>query len=159
MTNRKKIELDIFKKEINKLWKLSLRENEILDSVLNLFLTGENNKIKQIEHLLNDETEELLTTLKDREVINYVTDNWEFIAPDDESGLEDALDDLNFNWIDKVDYDEMIDYLEENGYSVDEDSKEVYNIVTNMQLEEMTELFLSADNSKREEIINKLKNV
>ena len=120
-------------------------------------MAGENNKIKQIEHLLNDETEQLLTTLIDREVIDYVTDNWEFIAPDDESGLEDALDDLDFNWIDKVDCDDMVDYLEENDYSVDKESKEVYNIVTTMQLEEITELFLSADNSKREETINKLK--
>ena len=59
MTNRKQIELDRFIKLIDKLWKLSLREEEVLDSVLNLFLEGENNKIKQIEHLLNDETEEL----------------------------------------------------------------------------------------------------
>ena len=157
MILRKQIQLDRFKEEINRFWSLSVIEDEVLNSFLNLFLAGENNKIEQIEHLLNDEIEELLSTLIDREVINYVTDNWEFIAPDDESGLEDALDELNFNWIDKVDCDDMINYLEENGYSVDEDSKEVYNIVTNMQLEEMTELFLLADNNKREEIINKLK--
>ena len=157
MVNRKQIELDRFKKEINRVWSLSVVENEVLDSFLNFFLAGENDKIKQIQHLLNDETEELLTTLIDRQVINYVTDNWEFIAPDDESGLEDALDDLNFNWIDKVDCDDMINYLEENGYSVEEESNENHNIVTTMQLEEMTELFLSADSNKREEIINKLK--
>ena len=158
MTNRKQIQLDRFKEEINRVWSLSIIENEVIDSILNLFLTGENNKIKQIEHLLNDETEQLLTTLIDRDVINYVTDNWEFITPDDKSGLEDALDDLYFDWISKVDCDDMADYLEKRGYSVEEESNDKeYDIITTMQLEEMTELFLSADNSKREEIINKLK--
>lgn len=158
MILRKQIELDRFKKEINRVWSLSVIEDKALDSFLNLFLAGENAKIKQIKHLLNDETEELLTTLIDREVINYVTDNWEFIASNDERGLEDALDDLNFNWIDKVDCDDMVDYLEKRGYSVEEESNdENYDIITDMQLEEMTELFLSADNNKREEVINKLK--
>ena len=45
MVNRKQVELDRFKKEIDRVWSLSLNEMETLDSVLNLFLAGENTEI------------------------------------------------------------------------------------------------------------------
>ena len=38
MVNRKEIELDRFKEEIDRVWSLSLNEMEMLDSLLNLFL-------------------------------------------------------------------------------------------------------------------------
>lgn len=157
MINRKQIELDRFKKEINKVWSLSVIEDKVLTSFFNLFLAGENKKIKQIEHLLDDEVYELLESLNERLIINFAVDDLDLIEKEDESGLEDALDDLDFKWISKVNCNDMVKYLKIEGYSVEEESKEVYNIVTNMQLEEMTELFLSADNNKREEVINKLK--
>ena len=53
------------------------------------------------------------------------------------------------------------DFFENTDLSYDqefeESNDENYDIITDMQLEEMTELFLSADNNKREEVINKLK--
>ena len=162
MINRKQIELDRFKEEIDRVWSLSLIEKEVLDSFLELFLAGENTEIKKVEHLLNDETEELLELLNDREVINYVTENWDFISPEDESDLVDALDNLNFDWSSKITDADMINSLEEDGWSVKYDykyPKHQGDIVTQSDLEEMTELFLNLSQQKRSEIINNLKNV
>ena len=159
MVNRKQIELDRFKEEIDRVWSLSLIEKGVLESFLNLFLAGKNTEIKRVEHLLKDETEDLLELLNDRQVINYVTENWDFISPEDESDLVDALDDLNFDWIEKCDFDKMVQYIEENGYSVEENVFGNMDIVTQSDLEEMTELFLNLSPQKRSEIINNLKNV
>ena len=162
MVNRKQIELGRFKEEIDRVWSLSLIEKEDLESFLELFLAGKNTEIKKVEHLLNDETEELLELLNDREVINYVTENWDFISPEDESDLVDALDNLNFDWSSKITDADMINSLEEDGWSVKYDykyPKHQGDIVTQSDLEEMTELFLNLSQQKRSEIINNLKNV
>lgn len=160
MVTRKQIEIERFIETINREWSLSINEEMVLDSFLNLFLAGKNTEIKKVEHLLNDETEQLLELLNDREVIDYAIDLGGFIASDDESGLEDALDDLNFNWIEKVSDEDMIKSLEDDGWSV-EFGKDYpihqNDIITQYGLEEMTELFLSADFNKRQEVINNLK--
>ena len=159
MINRKQVELDRFKEEIDREWKLSIVEQEVLESFLELFLSGKNTEIKKVEHLLNDETEELLKLLNDREVINYVTENWNFIASDDESDLVDALDNLNFDWSSKITDADMINSLEEDGWSVKYDykyPKHQGDIVTQSDLEEMTELFLNLSQQKRNEMINKM---
>ena len=162
MVNRKQSELDRFKEEIDRVWSLSLIEKEVLESFLELFLAGKNTEIKKVEHLLNDETEELLELLNDREVLDYAIDLGGFIASDDESGLVDALDDLKFNWSSKITDADMIKSLEEDGWSVKYDykyPKHQGDIVTQSDLEEMTELFFNLSQQKRSEIINNLKNV
>ena len=162
MINRKQVELDRFKEEIDRVWKLSIVEQDVLCSFLNLFLAGKNTEIKKVEHLINDETEELLKLLNDREVLDYAIDLGGFIASDDESGLEDALEDLKFNWSSKITDADMIKSLEEDGWSVKYDykyPKHQGDIVTQSDLEEMTELFLNLSQQKRSEIINNLKNV
>lgn len=141
-------------------WNLTIREEDILDSVLILFSAQKIKELNKVEHLVNNETERLLKLLNDREVIDYVTENWKFIAHDDEDGLEEALDDLDFNWIEKVTDTDMINSLKNDGWSVEYDynyPKHQNDIVTQSDLEEMTELFLKADFSKRQEIINTLK--
>ena len=162
MINRKQIELDRFKEDISKTWQLSVVENSTLESFLNLFLAGKNTEIKKIEHLVNDETEDLLKLLNDREVIDYVTENWGFIASDDEDGLEEALDDLKFNWIEKVSDEDMIKSLENDGWNVTMDDiypRHQADIVTQSDLEEMTDLFLNLSPQKRSDVINNLKDV
>lgn len=160
MVNRKQVELDRFKEEIDRVWKLSIVEQDVLCSFLNLFLAGKNTEIKKVEHLINDETEELLKLSNDREVMDYVTENWNFIASDDESGLVDALDDLKYDFSEKLDLDEHIEIVEDHGYNVTElRVKHQADIVTQSDLEEMTELFLNLSQQKRSEIINNLKNV
>lgn len=160
MINRKQIELDRFKEEIDRVWKLSIVEQDVLCSFLNLFLAGKNTEIKKVEHLLNDETEELLKLLNDREVLDYAIDLGGFIASDDESGLVDALDDLKYDFSEKLDLDEHIEIVEDHGYNVTElRVKHQADIVTQSDLEEMTELFLNLSLQKRSEIINNLKHV
>ena len=162
MTNRKQIELDRFKEEIDRVWKLSIVEQDVLCSFLNLFLAGKNTEIKKVEHLLNDETEELLEMLNDRIVLDYAIDLGGFIASDDEDGLEEALDDLKFNWVGKVTDTDMIKSLENDGWNVTMDDfypRHQDDIVTQSDLEEMTELFLNLSQQKRSEMINNLKNV
>ena len=159
MVNRKQIELERFLEDINKTWKLSIMEHGVLNDVFNLFLAGKNTEIKKIEYLLNDETEDLLKLLNDREVINYVTETWDFIASDDESDLVDALRDLNYDFSEQLDLDEHIEIVEDNGYSVTElKVKHQADIITQSDLEEMTDLFLNLSPQKRGEIINSLKN-
>jgi len=156
MVNRTEADIDIIITDINNRWKLNVDEEEVLESVFYLFLALKTEKIKQIELLINDETEELLETFNDREVINYVTYNWDFVAPDDESGLEDALDNLNFKWIDAVDVDDMVDYLEDCGYTLQEYDKNCSDIVIQSQLEELTDKFLKMSISERDNLIKNL---
>ena len=158
MVLRKQNEIDKFIEFIDREWKLSIVEQEVLDSFLNLFLAGKNTEIKKVEHLLNDETEELLKLLNDREVLDYAIDLGGFIASDDESGLVDALDDLKYDFSEKLDLDEHIEIVEDHGYNVTElRVKHQADIVTQSDLEEMTELFLNLSPQKRNEIINNLK--
>ena len=162
MESRKPKDTEDILEFVKSKWKLSIQEFDVLESVLDIFQAGKNTEVKKVEHLLNDEIEELLELLNDREVINYVTENWNFIASDDESGLEDALEDLKFNWSSKITDADMIKSLEEDGWSVKYDykyPKHQGDIVTQSDLEEMTELFLNLSQQKRSEIINNLKNV
>lgn len=160
MVNRKQIELERFLEDINKTWKLSIMEHGVLNDVFNLLLAGKNTEIKKVENLLNDETEELLKLLNDREVIDYVTETWDFIASNDEDGLEEALDKLNFNFVEKISDTDMIDSLKNDGWSVTMNT--VYprykdDIVTQSNLLEMTDLFLNLSLQKQNEIINNLR--
>lgn len=119
-------------------------------------MAGKNTEIKKVEHLLNDETEELLKLLNDREVLDYAIDLGGFIASDDEGGLEEALDDLKFNWVGKVTDADMIKSLEEDGWNVTMDDfypRHQADIVTQSDLEELTSNFLSADFQKRDLIL------
>lgn len=118
-------------------------------------MAGKNTEIKKVEHLLNDETEELLKLLNDREVIEYATEEFDLIR-NKTYDLEEALDDLNFKWIDKVDIDDMIDYIECKGFEIVE-TEDNLDIVTQSDLEEMTDLFLNLSPQKRTEVINNLK--
>ena len=160
MVNRKQIGLERFLEDINKTWKLSIMEHGVLNDVFNLLLAGKNTEIKKVENLLNDETEELLKLLNDREVIDYVTETWDFIASNDEDGLEEALDKLNFNFVEKISDTDMIDSLKNDGWSVTMNT--VYprykdDIVTQSNLLEMTDLFLNLSLQKQNEIINNLR--
>ena len=140
-------------------WDLTVNEEELLDSVLLTFSAQNIEKQKQLTHLINDETEELLEMLNDRIVLDYAIDLGGFIASDDESGLVDALDDLKYDFSEKLDLDEHIEIVEDHGYNVTElRVKHQADIVTQSQLEELTDLFLSADLNKRQEIINSFKN-
>ena len=157
MVNRKQIDLEKFKEEIDRVWSLSLIEKGVLESFLELFLAGKNTEIKKVEHLLNDETEELLELLNDREVINYVTENWDFIASDDESGLVDALDDLKYDFSEQLGLEEHIEIVEDNGYQVLEAKDSYKDIVSQAMAQEWMELFEEMTMQQRDLYINQIR--
>lgn len=157
MINRKQIELDRFKEEIDRVWKLSIVEQEVLDSFLNLFLAGKNTEIKKVEHLLNDETEELLKLLNDREVLDYAIDLGGFIASDDENDLVYALKDLSYDFSEQLGLEDHIEIVEDHGYSVLE-AKDCYkDIVSQAMAKEWLELFESMTIQQRELYINQIR--
>lgn len=162
MVLRKQNEIDKFIEFIDKEWSLSVNEETVLESVFNLFLAGKNTEIKKVEHLLNDETEELLASLSESAIIRYAENELDLISDQDEGSLVDALEDLNFKWSNKVDIEDFDDgEIAEEFYGRDLDRfcNNRYDIVTQSDLEEMTELFLNLSPQKRNEMINNLKNV
>lgn len=138
---------------IKDVWQLSIQEEDVLDSLLILFSAQKTEKLKQVEYLLEDEINSLLGRLNDREIIEYCSEELGMVSSDDEDDLVEALDDLNYNWIDKVDEDEMINYLEENGYAIDIDNYLPQNIVEESQFSEWTGLFNKLSVQERENIL------
>lgn len=129
MENRNNKQVTDIIDHIKDVWQLSIQEENVLDSLLILFSAQKTEKLKQVEYLLEDEINSLLGKLNDREIIEYCSEELGMVSSDDEDDLVEALDDLNYNWIDKVDEDEMINYLEENGYAIDIDNYLPQNIV------------------------------
>lgn len=157
MESRKPKDTEDILEFIKSKWKLTLQEFDVLESVLNLFLAGKNTEVKKVEHLLNDETEELLELLNDREVLDYAIDLGGFIASDDESGLVDALDDLKYDFSEKLDLDEHIEIVEDHGYSVLEVKDCYKDIVSQVMAKEWLELFESMTMQQRELYINQIR--
>ena len=151
MVLRKQVELDRFKEIIDRDWKLSIVEQDVLDSFLNLFLAGKNTEIKKVEHLLNDETEELLLLLNDGEIREYAEDCLDMIDKDDCEECDDCKD------LDDYDDDDLLDECSRRDLKWED--YERIDIVTQSDLYEMTELFLNLSPQKRNEVINNLKNV
>ena len=148
MVLRKQNEIDKFIEFINREWSLSVNEETVLESILNLFLAQNIKEIKKVEHLLNDETEELLGFLDSYDIQRYCERNFDMVAECDECDEckdledyddEDLLDEVESRDLNWQDYDSNTD------------------IVTQSDLEEMTELFLNLSPQKRQEAINNLK--
>ena len=159
MENRKNIQATQIIDYVKDIWSLSMEEEEVLDAVL-IFLARQNTeKIKQLSYLLNNETQDLLETLNDREVAEYASEELDFIPKDDEDGLVDALRDLNFDFIDEVKDSDMIDSLENDGWTVTMDKYDVgvNSIVDESQFNEMSELFLNLSVFERENVLKTIK--
>lgn len=120
---------------------------------------GDAEIIINIDEFLDNVDTEILT--------NYVEYHLDLIHPDNcncetveeatESDLIWELKNRYFDFIDEVDEDEMVDYLQRNGYLVDGE----YNLMTTnidlidtRMLEEITSKFLSASIFERERIYN-----
>ena len=158
MENRKQKHVtDIIKHVEDNYWKLTLQEFDVLESVLNLFLAGKNTEVKKVEHLLNDEIEELLELLNDSEVIDYVTENWDFIASDDESGLVDALHDLDYDFSEKISLEDHIEIVEDHGYQVLETKDSYKDIVSQAMAHQWMELFEEMTMQQRDLYINQIR--
>ena len=143
MTNRTNKKLQEFKELINRDWQLSLDEDEFLDSVLNLLLSRETKKAAEIINLFySEEWESLLDMIPDYYISNYTSFNLNMIEEGDceVKSLEDFDDDEI-----KEEYFDRFDIVHSG------------DIVTDMNLEEMSELFLSFSPQKQQDIINFLK--
>lgn len=143
MVNRKEKQLQEFKELINRDWQLSLDEDEFLDSVLNLLLSRETKKAAEIINLFySEEWESLLDMIPDYYISNYASFNLNMIESSDceVKSLEDFDDDEI-----KEEYFDRFDIVHSG------------DIVTDMNLEEMSELFLSFSPQKQQDIINFLK--
>lgn len=145
MINRKEKELQKFKELINKEWKLSIAEEDFLDTILNLILTQDSKKASEfLESYLSEEWEEVLEMIPNYYVKNYASYNLDMIESSDceEKSLED--------------YDD--EEIKEEFYGRDLGRFGTFDIVTDMQFREMSDLFLSFSPQKQNEVINTLRN-
>ena len=143
MVNRREKQLQEFKELINRDWQLSLDEDEFLDSVFSLLLSRETKKAAEIINLFySEEWESLLDMIPDYYISNYASFNLNMIEKGDceVKSLEDFDDDEI-----KEEYFDRFDIVHSG------------DIVTDMNLEEMSELFLSFSPQKQQDIINFLK--
>jgi len=147
MVNRREKQLQEFKELINRDWQLSLDEDEFLDSVLNLLLSRETRKAAEIVNFFYAEQwEDLLELIPENPIKNYAEFHYDMIDEGDcDCDEEKTLEDFD-------DWDIKEEYSERFG------TKEALDIITEMHLKEMTDLFLSFSPQKQIETINLLKN-
>ena len=157
MVNRKQSELDRFKEEIDRVWSLSLIEKEVLESFLELFLAGKNTEIKKVEHLLNDETEELLSLLSSYEIENYACEQFDLISKKWEGDLVDALHDLDYDFSEKISLEDHIEIVEDHGYQVLETKDSYKDIVSQAMAHQWMELFEEMTMQQRDLYINQIR--
>lgn len=145
MINREQKQLDKFKTLITKDWKLSLAEEDFLDTILNLLLAQDSKKTSDVlENYLSEEWEEVLESIPNYYIKEYSLDYLDMIEEsdcDEEKSLEDFDDDEI-----KEEYFDRFDVIHSN------------DIVTDMHFDEMSELFLSFSPQKQQNIINIMKN-
>ena len=145
MTNRTNKKLQEFKELINRDWQLSLDEDEFLDSVLNLLLSRETKKAAEIVNFFYAEQwEDLLELIPEYPIKNYAEFHYDMVEEDDI--IEKKLCEF--------DDEELLEECDERGLSKIESA----DIVTEMNLSEMTDLFLSLLPQKQLEIIKLLQN-
>lgn len=131
---------------------LSIVEEEVLDSILILLKDGDIKKLKQVEHLLNEEFDELLETIPDSVIGRYCERELDMVT---RKYMNEVLDaDYKIDLENMTSY-ELSEIAENNGYELVK--KETTSIVEDMQMEEMKELFLNLSCAEKEELINKLK--
>ena len=159
MENRQPIQVTQIVDYIKDIWSLSVVEEDVLDSVLILFSRQKTDKIKQLEYLLNEDTEELLETLHQRDIENYACNEFDLVSAESENDLVDALKHLNYDFLEEVTDEEIIEYLENDGWTVtmDKYGLERTDIVSDMQFEELNELFSNLDFISREKLLKELR--
>ena len=148
MVNRREKQLQEFKELINRDWQLSLDEMEFLDSVLNLLLSRETKKAAEIVNFFYAEQwEDLLELIPENPIKNYAEFHYDMIDEGDcDCDEEKTLEDFD-------DWDIKEEYSERFG------KKEALDIITEMHLKEMTDLFLSFSPQKQLEIVKLLQDV
>lgn len=147
MTNRKENNVNEFIKLIDNSWQLSIEEFEVLESVLLAFCGRKITEIKKIEHLINDETDDLLALLDSKEIEKFAEDTLNMINADNCEECDDCVD--------LYDYDDgdLLDECDRRELKVSSN----FDIETQSNLYEIKDLFLAADFNRRQEILKYLK--
>ena len=145
MTIRKEKQLLGFKELINREWQLSIDEDELLENILEIFRTRDLKKQEQLSYIPFDDVKELLKTLDDYDIQRYAETHLDMVDDDDcDCDEEKTIEDFDDNEI-----------KEEYFYRFDVAGS--LDIISDMHLEEMTELFLSFSPQKQQDILNYLK--
>ena len=157
MTNRKPKDTEDILEFVKSKWKLSIQEFDVLESVLDIFQAGKNTEVKKVEHLLNDETEELLSLLSSYEIENYACEQFDLISKKWEGDLVDALEELGYNFSEKVSLEEHIEIVEDHGYQVLETKDSYKDIVSQAMAHQWMELFEEMTMQQRDLYINQIR--
>lgn len=157
MENRKPKDTENILEFVKSKWKLSLQEFDVLESVLDFFQAGDKREIDKIEHLVNDETEKLLNLLSSYEIENYATEEFNLVSATDEGDLVDALNDLNFDFSEKLSLEKHIEIVEDHGYQVLEVKESYRDIVSQAMAHQWMELFENMTMQQRDLYINQIR--
>lgn len=157
MENRKPKDVEDILEFIKSKWKLSLQEFDVLETILDIFQAGNEREIDKIEHLVNDETEKLLNLLSSYEVENYATEEFNLVSANDEEDLIEALNDLNFDFSEKLSLEKHIEIVENHGYQVLEVKDSYKDIVSQAMTHQWMELFENMTMQQRDLYINQIK--
>jgi hypothetical protein len=125
---------------------LSVTEEELVESFLEILRKRDIKKQEQLTYLLDDETECLLQTIKEKDIKDFAEKYLDMVDEDD---IEDCKKLKDYNDDDLLDEVESRD-LNWQDYDSDMD------IVTQSQLEEMTEKFLNLSIKERDNLIKSM---
>lgn len=157
MESRKPKDTEDILEFVKSKWKLTIQEFDVLESVLDIFQAGDKREIDKIEHLVNDETEKLLNLLSSYEIENYATEKFNLVSATDEGDLVDALEELGYNFSEKVSLEEHIEIVEDHGYQVLETKDSYKDIVSQAMAHQWMELFEQMTMQQRELYINQIR--
>lgn len=139
---------------IEEQWQLSLREKDILEQILDLFKNEELSTLKKLEYVLDEDYRKILDFIPQRSVFDFALDNFDLVSTDDEQSLLNALDGLDYNFMDDLSEEDLLERASDLGYNLMEGSS---NVVLDSQKEELLEAFESMDFRQREELISKIR--
>ena len=159
MENRKPKDTEDILEFVKSKWKLTIQEFDVLESVLDIFQVSDKREIDKIEHLVNDKTEKLLNLLSSYEIQNYAVEEFNLVSATDEGDLVDALQDLNYDFSEKLSLEEHIEIVEDHGHQVLETKDSYKDIVSQAMAHQWMELFEEMTLQQRELYINKIKGV
>ena len=157
MESRKPKDTEDILEFVKSKWKLTIQEFDVLESVLDIFQVSDKREIDKIEHLVNDETEKLLNLLSSYEIQNYAVEEFNLVSATDEGDLVDALQDLNYDFSEKLSLEEHIEIVEDHGYQVLETKDSYKDIVSQAMAQEWMELFENMTMQQRDLYINQIR--
>ena len=157
MENRKYKDVKDILDFIKSKWKLSIQEETVLDSILNVFSAQNKKEIEKIEYLINDETESLLNLLSSYEIENYACEQFDLISKKWEGDLVDALHDLDYDFSEKISLEDHIEIVEDHGYQVLETKDSYKDIVSQAMAHQWMELFEEMTMQQRDLYINQIR--